>query len=35
MYSEIDWFNSGLGVVSIDDVYTRLVFQIHSLSLIS
>ena len=24
-YSEIDWFNTGLGVISIDDVYTRLV----------
>ena len=24
-YSEIDWFNTGLGVISIDDVYNRLV----------
>ena len=24
-YSEIDWFNTGLGVISIDDVYRRLV----------
>ena len=24
-YSEIDWFNTGLGVISIDEVYDRLV----------
>lgn len=24
-YSEIDWYNTGLGVISIDDVYSKLV----------